>query len=99
MTDVGFRSYFGAVAASALSARVTCCSQSTHDAIKATAAVWESLPLMGEQDDGDGGLIEVRMCDECGERLSIALTDDSDYGAESYVESANDGHASDRWAA
>lgn len=96
---MSFRSYFGAVAVTAVHARITCCSQSTHDAIKATAVVWESLPLMGEQDDGDGGLIEVRMCDECGESLSIALTVDSDYGAESYLESANDAHASDRWAA
>ncbi len=65
------------------------CSESTHDAIRKTPAAFAALTYVGEQDDGQGGFVELRNCD-CGSTLAVAVTDDGDHGAEGYVESRHD---------
>ncbi len=79
----------------------TICSTATHDAIRATPAAWQSLPYVGQQDsetdDGTPCVLELRNCD-CGSTLAIELTDDSDHGAESFVDCVRDESASARWS-
>lgn len=45
-----------------------CCPAATHDLMRASDQ-WHSLELVGYQDDGDGGRLELRNC-QCGGTIS-----------------------------
>lgn len=46
----------------------------SHEALRGTPALWESLAFDGIQADGTGGLIELRRCPTCGSTLARPIT-------------------------
>lgn len=41
-----------------------------HEHAKKTPLIWNSWAYVGEQDDGDGGKLELRNCPNCGSTLA-----------------------------
>jgi hypothetical protein len=47
---------------------VNICPKAVHEAMKADESVWQSLPAIAPQDDGEGGWLAQRNC-PCGATL------------------------------
>jgi hypothetical protein len=53
---------------------MTPCTPLLHESLKQDLTVWQSLPLVGVQDLGEGEFAELRNCCACATTLAVAVT-------------------------